>query len=435
MDPDNFLEVSDEEWVEVDEEQKATNPGNPGSQGYTDPSPSVEVAWQMLLNERQLQIEESKHSRGIEQLKEQYGEDHLSTIESIKQLAHRYMHREDFKDAEVIFVRLLDLAQNKFGPEDLYLSELVFDAGMAFCGQLRLLEARKFLERFVQSGRQLLNKSSKWTIAGYPSSAFEPDALAAISEKLEYYLHQAESLLKSMETLPQIKEPHEAADLLRRVGRETPARLFKTKDGEGFKDLALSFGKLDVTVGGIKRQSVEYVNDGRWTKAEEYISFVLSLHERILGSEHEDSLAILDLFASFCENRGQWADAERHRTKLATLIRKKRGERDPDAFLVETLAARSAAKQGNERAEEAREMLQGAIDRAAPVLSTIFRLIGMPEVKDAINTSSTGQAPSRGHSQELRSKLIEALRPWGANLNEPGFTGESHSGSSTESGK
>jgi tetratricopeptide (TPR) repeat protein len=395
MDPSIFLEVSDAEWAKAEEEQKAslapliissTPSGNDESQCFTEselsaakdrkgkgkalagpkvPSPApgptkpgVEVAWKMLLNERQLQKEEFSHGHDVERLKKQYGEDHPYTIEGMKTLAYRYMHRENFKDAETVFLRVLELAKKNFGSEDLYTIELLFDVGLAFAGQAHFQETRRFLELFVHLGRQFLGRSSKtWTIVGNPSSVIEQQTLAALSKNLEAYVGKAESLIASMPTLPLNSQSEDTVNLLRAIDRDTPAQLIEVEDEEGFKDLELGFGKMETAVQGIKRQSLEYVNEGRWKKAEEYIAFMLGMHERILGSEHSETLAILDLLASLYEAHGQWDDAERQRAKLAKLVRRKRGDRDPETFLVETILARTAAKQGNERTEEAQEML------------------------------------------------------------------------------
>lgn len=51
-------------------------------------------------------------------------------------------------------------------------------------------------------------------------------------------------------------------------------------------------------------------------------SFMLDMHEKILSSEHADTLAIMNKLASLYETYKQWREAEGQYARLAELKRK-----------------------------------------------------------------------------------------------------------------
>jgi hypothetical protein len=108
---------------------------------------------------------------------------------------------------------------------------------------------------------------------------------------------------------------------------------------------------------------------------------MLDMHERLLGSEHADSLAIMSELASMYEANKQWSMAEEQYARLAELKRKSLGDRDPETLVVETMHARVIAKQGHKRAEDSQRILYEVIMRGMPVLESIHRWMTMEEMK------------------------------------------------------
>src|ERR1700722_7689567 len=193
MKPIVFLEVSDGEWAKAEEEQKAIVTyiamPNLGRQAETasrsGSSHQMEIAetdsatdrMTLLLNERKLQELEFSSTEQLEAWKRKYGEDHPTTIERMKKIAYMYMHRGAFKKAQPLFRKIRELVTRRFGAEDVYTLDIMFDVGMAFAVQGSFQDAREPWESFIEKGKWVLAQpTSTLTCLGKPAlDAMEDD--------------------------------------------------------------------------------------------------------------------------------------------------------------------------------------------------------------------------------------------------------------------
>jgi hypothetical protein len=128
--------------------------------------------------------------------------------------------------------------------------------------------------------------------------------------------------------------------------QKTRAHLIQAEDEEGFKDLEIGFGEFAITVDSINAQASVYIRQGRWKKAVQYLLFMLDMHEKVLGSEHADTLAIMSKLASLYETYKQWREAKGQYARLAELKRKTLGERDPETLVVEIMQRQDDCETG-----------------------------------------------------------------------------------------
>jgi hypothetical protein len=198
----------------------------------------VKVGWKELLNERQMQRVEFSQA---ERWKREHGEDHLITLERMKELAYMYAQRGTFKQAENLFRETLGLAKGTFEVEGPFTLNGLFDLALGIMAQGRVQDARELWEPFIETGKRILAESaSASTILGNPASGGEDEMLTRPKSGIE----RAESLLRSIRKIPPENQSEGANHWLRWSNQETRAHPIQAEDEEGFKDLEIEFGNL-----------------------------------------------------------------------------------------------------------------------------------------------------------------------------------------------
>jgi len=203
-----------------------------------------------------------------------------------------------FKEAENLFREILELAKATFEVEDPFTLNGLFDLALAIIAQGRVQDARELWKPFTETGKRILVESaSASTILGNPALSGEDEILTRPKSGIE----TAESLLRSIRKIPPENQSEGVNHWLRLSNQETRAHLVQAEDEGGFKDLEMGFGEFAITVDSINAQASVYIRQGRWKKAVQYLLFMLDMHEKVLGSEHADTLAIISKLASLYE--------------------------------------------------------------------------------------------------------------------------------------
>jgi tetratricopeptide (TPR) repeat protein len=464
MGPIVFLDVSDEEWAKAEEDQKAV-PDMPGrdaetqsrsgsshqlgvvetssakdgkgkgkavdlelsaewsntnaistseESGFQWANPerqrenAVKIGRKPLMNEREIQAQEFRLARELETWRREHGDHDPTTLERMKELAQSYGARGDYKRAEKVFREILELATEAFGADYPYTLNRLFDLGLALFGQGRIDEGKEKYDHFIEAGKRVLlaESASTSTILADPESNREDDQLTL----LKSCIGSAEDLLRSIPQIPPEARLEGPNHWLRWVDKKTEAHLIQVEDEDGFKDLEIGFGGFVATVAGIQAQASEYVQQGRWRKAEQYLLFMLETHEKILGSEHADVLAIRSELAALYETYKQWREAEVQYARLAELKRKSLGERNPEILIMEIMQARMMGKQGFQRLRDIKRVKREIERKTQPVLESFTRLLNMEEVRVTKIDSRSNQAS--GVTLDAHSELASILGNW-----------------------
>lgn len=370
----------------------------------------VKVGWKESLSERQMQHTESRLAGIIERLKREHEEDHPMILVYMRELAYTCGRRRVFKESEKLFRKIVELSTRRHGAEYPYTVNALFDLGLALISQGRIQEGRKEWERFIEIGKRILAESASTSTALGVSTSGEQDGMLAC---VELRVRKAEWLLQMVSTI----QPEDLEGRVVSFDGDTEADFIQLEDEESFKDLEIGFGELATTarfshyvkVSGIKAQVSAYSQEGRPRRAVQYLLFMLDVHEKVIGSEAADTLAIRSILASLYETNGQWKEAEGQYARLAELKRKTLGERDPETMVVEIMHARMIAKQGHEREEDAQRVGCDISRKALRVLESLSELF---PALDEFQVAMKGSWPKKtsGVKPKGYSKLVSIVK-------------------------
>jgi tetratricopeptide (TPR) repeat protein len=387
--PRNTTRGEDFAWAETDQERQDT----------------VNVGWKPLISETEMKIEEFNLQEELKRWRREHGDHELTTLERMRYLATRYVDRGAFKEAEDISRETYKLAKETFHPDDPYTLNRLFELGFAVMLQGRIEDAIKIWDPFIETGKRVLLAASysTSTIMGNAESKSSDKLL----ERLKSYIGHAEGLLRSISKIP---PEHWSEGAERFLDRDTKADLIRVEDEDGFKDVEMGFGEYAETAAEIGAQAAVYAQQGQRKKAVQYLLFMLDMHEKVIGSEHEGTLAIMSKLAALYEKYMQWKEAEGLYARLAKLKRKTLGDRDPETLVAEIMHGRMIANQGFGRLEEMERIGSEVDGKLRPLLRSVTRLITMEEVLG--NAKGSRLKQTSGLKPEFYSELVRTLGNW-----------------------
>lgn len=304
---------------------------------------AAKVGWSKVLNDRQWEMLERSCLRDIEKCKREDGEEGMSVLESMRELASVYNNRRRFEEAEKLYGTILEVAERTVGTESLFTVDILDELALNLELQGRVTDAEKAYLRLIKAGKRILQADSARNSSSEGLDDEEIEDLKATIEK-------AEDAIENIQTLPpdfplkEITEKYSLMDGL--LETHFPLHPTQVKDDEGFQDIETGFGGSPRTVADVLKQASSYIEQREVKKAEQYLHFMMEMHQRVLGSEHADTLAIMETLGSVYEAQGMWVEAEGLYTRLVEAKRKVLGEKDPRTLEIEFKLAGLVLGQG-----------------------------------------------------------------------------------------
>lgn len=219
------------------------------------------------------------------------GAEDPDAIASAAILAVAYSFEGRLKDAEHLFIQVMDARRTKFGVDDP--NTLISMANLAetWKSQRRLEEAEQLIVRTVQSSMDRLGEDHSTTILCM--------AIQASTYACQGRQEEAEKLLTNV--------------------IETRSRTL----GMHHPDTLTSIGNL----------ATMYSKQRRWDSAERLDMQVLEIRKTELGIEHPDTLKTLANLASTLWNQDRWEEAEQLYIQVIEKRKRKIGKDHPDTLV------------------------------------------------------------------------------------------------------
>jgi nucleoside phosphorylase/tetratricopeptide (TPR) repeat protein len=234
-------------------------------------------------------------------------EQHINLIQNI---ADCLASDGRYTESEVLYSKLLKLAQRKHGAE--HPSTLTSMANMAstYRNQGRWNDAEKLDVQVMETRKTVLG-------------AKHPDTLSSMANLASTYRNQgrwndAEKLdMQVMETRKTVlgaKHPNTLTSMAnlaatyRNQGRYNEAEKLEVQVMETSKIVLGAEHPDTLTI--MANLAATYRNQGRWNDAEKLEVQVMETSKTVLGAEHPDTLTIMANLAATYRNQGRWNDAE-----------------------------------------------------------------------------------------------------------------------------
>ncbi|KAJ5718803.1 hypothetical protein N7488_004449, partial [Penicillium malachiteum] len=248
----------------------------------------------------------------METRKTKLGADHPDTLASMANLAATYRNQGRWEEAEQLEVQVMEMSKTKLGADHPHTPSSMNNLAVTYKNQGRWEEAELLFVQVMETRKTKLG-------------ADHPDTLASMANLAATYRNQGRW--------------EEAEQLEVQV-----MEMSKTKLGADHPHTLSSMNNLAVT----------YKNQGRWEEAELLFVQVMETRKTKLGADHPHTLSSMNNLAVTYKNQGRWEEAELLFVQVMETRKTKLGADHPDTLASMANLAVTYKNQG--RLEEAEQL-------------------------------------------------------------------------------
>jgi serine/threonine protein kinase/Tfp pilus assembly protein PilF len=260
------------------------------------------------------------------------GEEHLDTIESIRNLGLLLKAQGKLAESEPSCREALEKYGRVLEEEHPYTLNAIDNLGCLLLAQGKLDQAEPYLREALEKRRRVLGEERADTIMSIFSMGGLLKAQGKLDQAEPYF---REALKKSRRTLGEkhantIASLNGMGFLLQAQGKLDQAELYYREAlekrrrvlGEEHPDTIVSIGN----VGNV------LLNQGKLAEAEPFLREALEKYRRVLGEEHPATLNAMDIMGGLLLNQGKLDQAEPYFREALATRRRVLGERHPDTL-------------------------------------------------------------------------------------------------------
>jgi non-specific serine/threonine protein kinase/serine/threonine-protein kinase len=368
------------------------NAASESLQGKFKDKPLIEASIRLKLGYTWRQIGESDEAeqhflRVIDIYKQQYGEEHLITLNTMDYLGYIYEDQGRYRDMERLWTRILEIRQRVYGEE--YPAGTINGLGVALCHLGKYEEAESFFDKALQLEKAWYEVGGK----GFNMFPYLKCNLTRVYKAKGRYEEAEQLLSKTLEDAGMnveygvnLRYTTELANVYREWGQydkaeplynKTLEALRQIKGGEHFLTSLCMYGLVRL-----------YVDQDRYEEAEKLFSEALPIVRRRLRDDHPVTLRLVNTFAVLHTKQKQYDEAERLFDEALKGRQRELGDDHPD-----TLESK------NDLAVLYKE--QSRCDEAEPLLL------------EAVNGRRLKLGDEHPHTPESLNNLIELYEAWG----------------------
>jgi tetratricopeptide (TPR) repeat protein len=339
------------------------------------------------------------------EVRKQLGQDDSETISSQVMVALAYNLGERWKEAEELFVQVMETSLRVLGQEHPSTRTIMANLASTYKNQGRWKEAEELEVQVMETMKRVLGQE-------------HPDTLTSIANLALTYRNQgrwkeAEELeAQVMETSLRVLDQEHPSTLTimanlalthQNQGRWKEAEELEVQVMETMKRVLGQEHPSTLTV--MANLALTYKNQGRWKEAEELFVQVMETRKRVLGQEHPDTLTSMASLASTYQNQGRWKEAEELEVQMIETSLRVLDQEHPSTPTIMANLASTYQNQG--RWKEAEELF-------VQVMETRKRVLGQehPDTLTSMaNLASTYWNQGRWkEAEELEVQVMETRK-------------------------
>ena len=233
--------------------------------------------------------------RTIEELSEADGnypgqEDQYGHSESKINLAMTYVAQGLWKQAEELFIQVMEARQNALGAKHPDTLTSMANLASTYRNQGRWKEAEEMEVQVIKTRKEVLGEE-------------HPSTLTTMANLASTYRNQ---------------------------GRWQEAEMLELQATKSFERVL--GGDHPSTLTSMANLASTYSNQGRWNEAEDQEKQVIEARQRVLGAEHPDTLTSIADLASTLWNLGRWKEAEKLEFRVMETSKRVLGTEHPSTL-------------------------------------------------------------------------------------------------------
>nr|XP_036584474.1 Kinesin light chain 5 [Colletotrichum truncatum]KAF6793992.1 Kinesin light chain 5 [Colletotrichum truncatum] len=329
-------------------------------------------------------------------VREEYlGHKHPSTLTSIANLASTFWNQGRWKEAEELFVRVMETSLRVLGEE--HPSTLTSMANLAstFRNQGRWKEAEELEVRVMETRKRVLGEEHPSTLTSMANlaSTFSNQGRWKEAEELNVRVMETRKRVLGEEHPSTLTSMANLASTFWNQGRWKEAEELEVRVME--TSLRVLGEEHPSTLTSMANLASTFRNQGRWKEAEELNVRVMETRKRVLGEEHPSTLTSMANLASTFSNQGRWKEAEELNVRVMETSLRVLGEEHPSTLTSMANLASTFWNQG--RWKEAEEL-------EVRVMETSLRVLG--EEHPSTLTSMANLA----HTWKSQGRRVDAIQ-------------------------
>jgi tetratricopeptide (TPR) repeat protein len=283
---------------------------------------------------------EPLYNRSLAIIKQQLGDNHPDTATSLNNLAALYQSQGRYSEAEPLYKEALAIRKQQLGDNHPDTAQSLNNLAELYRVQGRYSEAEPLLKEALDIRKQQLGDN-------HPDTAISLNNLAALYQSQGRY-SEAEPLYKEALAIrkQQLGDNHpdtaqslnNLAALYRVQGRYSEAKplynrslaIRKQQLGDNHPDTAISLNNL----------AALYRVQGRYSEAEPLYKQALAIRKQQLGDNHPDTATSINNLALLYKSQGRYSEAELLYNRSLAISKQQLGDNHPDtATSLNNLAA------------------------------------------------------------------------------------------------
>jgi len=260
------------------------------------------------------------------------GNKHPSTITSMGNLASAYRHQGRWKEAEELEVQVLEMRRMVLGDEHPNTLTSIHNLASTYIYQGRWKEAEELSVQVTETTLRVLGNEHPSTITsmGNLASVYRYQGRWKEAEELDVQVMEASKRVLGDEHPDTLTSMGNLASTYRHQGRWKEAEELFVQALETRRRV---LGEVHLsTLNNMGNLALTYGHQGRWEEAEELEVQVMETSKRVLGDEHPSTLTYVASLASTYKHQGRWKEAEALFVQALETKRRVLGEEHPDTL-------------------------------------------------------------------------------------------------------
>ncbi|KAJ5564862.1 hypothetical protein N7513_001104 [Penicillium frequentans] len=337
----------------------------------------------------------------LEMRKSKLGADHLDTLASMANLALTFWNQGRWEEAEQLLKQVMETHKIKLGTSHPSTLTSMSNLASTFWKQGRWKEAEQLEVQVMETSKAKLGADHPSTLTSMANlaSTFWNQGRLEEAEKLEVQVMETSKAKLGADHPSTLTRMANLASTYRNQGRWKKAEVLDRQTMETSKAKLGADHPFTLTI--MANLASTFWNQGRLEEAEQLEMQVMESRKAKLGTNHPDTLTIMANLASTFWNQGRLKEAEQLEVQVMETRKSKFGTNHPDTLM--SMANLASTYKNQDRLEEAEQLFIQVVEMRKAKLGA--------DHPDTL-TSMTNLAStfwSQGRSKEAEKLLMQVM--------------------------
>ncbi|KAI9148693.1 Kinesin light chain [Paramyrothecium foliicola] len=286
--------------------------------------------------------------------REIFGENHLSTLNSMTNLASTYRNQGRWEEAQKLVEQVIETRRKKLGAHHPSTLTSIANLALIYRNQGRWEEAEELNLQVMETRKIKLGADHPHTLSSIANlaSTYRHQGRWEEAEKLDLQVIETRKIKLGADHPHTLTSMANLASTYRNRGQwEEAQKLIEQVIETRKKKLRVDHPSM---LSSIANLALTYWKQSRWEEAEELNLQVIETRKIKLGADHPHTLSSIINLASMYRNQGRWEEAEKLEVQVIETCKKKLGADHP--YTLTSMANLALTYRNQGRWEEAEKL-------------------------------------------------------------------------------